>query len=206
MVLKQKYLLITATILMFLPLRMSAQWLETTIYIPNSLSGIAYPQTFTYNPTNNKFYCTNAGSDNVTVIDGATNSVITTIPVGDAPRAFAWNPVQNRTYVANNGSYSISVIRDEVGMEEDMDGATSSACNDIVISSNPAKTWCMVSSAVRINSIRMYNILGAMVLEGDAFEGCRARQVSLTGMSAGVYFIEVNAVDSEYIKRIIVTR
>ncbi len=56
--------------------------------------------------------------DNVTVIDGVGDSVITTIAVGDKPCAFAWNPVQNRIYVANYGSSSISVIRDVTGIEE----------------------------------------------------------------------------------------
>lgn len=60
---------------------LSAQWLETTIYLPDSLSGIAYPLVFTYNPTNNKIYVGGDG-DYVIVIDGATNQKIAKIPVG----------------------------------------------------------------------------------------------------------------------------
>jgi hypothetical protein len=33
-----------------------AQWLETTIYIPDSLCGVINPQTFAYNATNNRIY------------------------------------------------------------------------------------------------------------------------------------------------------
>jgi hypothetical protein len=33
-----------------------AQWLETTLYVPDSLSGMHDPHTFTYNATNNKIY------------------------------------------------------------------------------------------------------------------------------------------------------
>jgi hypothetical protein len=55
----------------------------------------------------------------VTVIDGATNEVVTTIGVGTAPIALAWNPAQNRVYVANQVSSSISVLRDSMsGVEE----------------------------------------------------------------------------------------
>jgi YVTN family beta-propeller protein len=41
------------------------------------------------------------GSDNVSVIDGATNQVIATIPVGDGPCALVWNSTNNKVYCAN---------------------------------------------------------------------------------------------------------
>ena len=80
---------------------LSAQWLETTIPVGD------YSWTLVYNSLNNKVYCANRSGDNVTVIDGATNSVITTISVGSGSRAFAWNPIQNRTYVANYWSFTV---------------------------------------------------------------------------------------------------
>jgi len=66
-----------------LPALLFSQWLETTIQVGDG------PCALVWNSTNNKVYCANSGSDSVTVIDGATNQVITTIPVGSAPRAFA---------------------------------------------------------------------------------------------------------------------
>ncbi len=33
-----------------------AQWLETTIFVPDSLSGTVLPRALTYNATNNKIY------------------------------------------------------------------------------------------------------------------------------------------------------
>ncbi len=73
-----------------------------------------------YNATNNKVYCASAVSDNVAVIDGATNGVVTTIAVGASPQAFTWNPAQNRVYAANRNGNSVSVIRDSTttGVEE----------------------------------------------------------------------------------------
>jgi len=73
----------------------NAQWLETTITVGDC------PVALVYNPTNNKVYCANYESDNVTVIDGATDSVITTIMVGDAPRSLGYNPTNNKVYCAN---------------------------------------------------------------------------------------------------------
>lgn len=58
--------------------------------------------------------------ENVAVIDGTTNTVITTIAVGVLPWAFAWNYAQNRIYVANYHGSSVSVMRDAMtGIEED---------------------------------------------------------------------------------------
>ena len=47
-------------------------------------------------------YVTNAGDDNVTVIDGATNTVVgTPIPVGAVHRDIAFNPNNGFMYVTN---------------------------------------------------------------------------------------------------------
>ena len=74
--------------------------------------GRVQPCALCYNPQDNKVYCANSGSDDVTVIDGASDSVVKTIAVGMDPCALTCNPAQNRIYVANYWSNSISVIRD----------------------------------------------------------------------------------------------
>jgi DNA-binding beta-propeller fold protein YncE len=48
-------------------------------------------------------------SNNVTVIDGATNNT-TTVAAGTWPYAVAVNPNTNQIYVVNNGSNNVSVI------------------------------------------------------------------------------------------------
>jgi YVTN family beta-propeller protein len=55
-------------------------------------------------------YITNAGSDNVSVIDTATNAVVATIPVGVSPTGVAVSADGTRVYIANSGSDSVSVI------------------------------------------------------------------------------------------------
>ncbi|NOR16878.1 hypothetical protein GQ543_04105, partial [candidate division WOR-3 bacterium] len=82
----------------------NAQWLETTIAVGDG------PRALVYNPTNNKVYCANWISDNVTVIDGATNAVITTIAVGSYPLALVYNPTDNKVYCANEVSDDVTVI------------------------------------------------------------------------------------------------
>jgi YVTN family beta-propeller protein len=57
----------------------------------------------------NKVYVANSGSNNVTVIDGATNAT-TTVTAGAFPRVIAVNPVSNKVYVANQISADVTVI------------------------------------------------------------------------------------------------
>ena len=82
---------------------LSAQWLETTIPVGNN------PWTLVYNSLNNKVYCANLFSNNVTVID-KYNSVIKIIPVGEKPRAFAYNSLNKKVYCANYISGNVTVI------------------------------------------------------------------------------------------------
>ncbi|HLB25375.1 MAG TPA: hypothetical protein VJM83_03495, partial [Nitrospirota bacterium] len=46
-------------------------------------------------------YIANNGSDDVSVIDTATNTVVATIPVGTQPRGVAVNLAGTRVYVTN---------------------------------------------------------------------------------------------------------
>jgi YVTN family beta-propeller protein len=70
-----------------------------------------YPWAVAVNPVTNKIYVANYNSNNVTMIDGATNAK-TTVPVGSTPQAVAVNPVTNKIYVANRGTNNVTVIDD----------------------------------------------------------------------------------------------
>lgn len=87
-----------------------AQWLETTIYIPDSLSGVIRPQAFTYNPTNNKIYVGGEYGNCVIVIDGPTNQKIAKIPAGSNISYLCYNPTNNKVYCANYVGNSVTVI------------------------------------------------------------------------------------------------
>ena len=57
-------------------------------------------------------YVTNASSNNVSVIDTTTNTVVVTVPLpsGSNPAGIAITPDGKRAYVANGGSNNVSVI------------------------------------------------------------------------------------------------
>lgn len=69
----------------------------------------SYPVAVAVNPLTNKIYVVNQSSNNVTVIDGATNHT-TSVPVGASPTALAINPVTNKIYVTNGNGDSVTVI------------------------------------------------------------------------------------------------
>jgi YVTN family beta-propeller protein len=63
------------------------------------------------NPTTNRVYVSNYYSDTVSVIDGASHTIVATVPVGTGPYyGVGVNPMTNRVYVANGLSDNVSVI------------------------------------------------------------------------------------------------
>jgi YVTN family beta-propeller protein len=74
-----------------------------------------------------KLYAVNADSNTVSVIDTTTNTVNTTIPVGNKPLGIAHNPVNNELYVANRDDDTVSVI----------DTTTDSVTTSIAVGDSP---------------------------------------------------------------------
>jgi YVTN family beta-propeller protein len=62
------------------------------------------------NPVTNLIYVANSDSNDVSVIDGSTNTVIHTVAVGANPAAILVDPVNNLVYVANHDGGDITVI------------------------------------------------------------------------------------------------
>ena len=89
------------------------------------------PLSIAANAATNKIYIPNSSSNDVTVIDGVTNTS-TTVAAGSAPVAVEVNPVTNKIYVADNGDNTVTVI----------DGATNST---ITVASGSAPTAVAVN-------------------------------------------------------------
>lgn len=77
----------------------------------------------------NRIYVANFNFDVVTVIDGATNTVITQIPVGVNPFRVGVNPLTNRIYVSNFTGNSVSVI----------DGVTNTVIATVPVGTTPGE-------------------------------------------------------------------
>lgn len=62
-------------------------------------------------------YCSNAGSDSITVFDKHARRVVAVIPTGRAPEGLAFDPRQPRAYVALSGEDQIAIIDINLGEE-----------------------------------------------------------------------------------------
>jgi YVTN family beta-propeller protein len=74
----------------------------------NTFNGIS-PYGVAFDSSNGDVYVTNFYSDSVSVINGATNTVIAGITVGLSPYGVAFDSSNGDVYVANEGSDSVSV-------------------------------------------------------------------------------------------------
>lgn len=145
---KWKVLFFSSLCLLF-PIFLSAQWLETTIYLPDSLTGVVYPQAFTYNVTNNTIYVGGSSGHCIIAIDGTTNQKIAKIPAGSDIIDLCWNSIDNKVYCANWGDDFVTVI----------DGITNSVItniqleeypNALVYNINNNKVYCAIDEGDKV--------------------------------------------------------
>ncbi len=88
----------------------STNSIVATIGVGPASSGVG-PVGVAYNPSNNFVYVVNhAPSSTVSVINGTSNTVVTTVAVGGYSYYATFDPANNNVYVSNFFSNSISVI------------------------------------------------------------------------------------------------
>jgi YVTN family beta-propeller protein len=101
------------------PTYASAGYVKYTLFLLNNtlLKGNvigagngAGPDAVAYDSANNYIYIANKGSNEVSVINCTTNSVIASISVGSWPEAVTYDSASNYLYVANWESSNVSVI------------------------------------------------------------------------------------------------
>ncbi len=83
-------------------------------FVNNAGNGIG-PSGVAYDSSNGYLYVTNLNSNSVSVINGASNTVIDTIAVGLEPRGVAFDSSNGYLYVANYNSGTISIIATTTG-------------------------------------------------------------------------------------------
>jgi YVTN family beta-propeller protein len=79
------------------------------------------------NPVTNRIYVTNSNDGTVSVIDGASNTVIATVFLGStSPWGVGVDPVRNIAYVSQSVDFGVAVI----------DGATNAPIGSIYVDGN----------------------------------------------------------------------
>lgn len=126
------------TTILLLPLLLPAQWVETTIYVPDSLCGVRYLGPLTYNAIDNTIYVGGDLFDHVIAIDGATDEKIAKIAVTGKCRSLCWNSTNNKVYYADSVVTVIDGAINEVICT--IPGGTSPWC--LVYNSTSNKIYC----------------------------------------------------------------
>ena len=105
------------------------------VVVLSLFAGAAHPAPFAY--------ITNQGSNNVSVIDTATNTVVATVAVGTGPYGVAVNPAGTRAYVTNRLSNKYSVIDT---FTKTVIATVAVGTNPIGVAVNPAGTRAYVAN------------------------------------------------------------
>ncbi len=103
------------------PSSAAGQWLEETIYLPDSLSGVVFPSVITCSPVSNKVYVSGMHMDGyrrfgadcwVVVLDGTSDRIIGRIPVPTEVTAICYNATDNKVYVNGHDEDSTLTVID----------------------------------------------------------------------------------------------
>jgi YVTN family beta-propeller protein len=94
----------------------AAPWLSTAAAADTGFTRIRVgelPTSIAVNPTTNRVYVSNFFTQNLSILDGTTNTVAATLPLGFAPRAVTVDSVKNRVYAAgvNQTSGMVAVTK-----------------------------------------------------------------------------------------------
>ena len=88
----------------------TAQWLEKTIYLPDSFGGPARPNRIFYHSANNTVFIFGYHHSAILVLDGVTHRKIARIDLPDDAGNFCYNPQENKLYVTEYYGNSVYVI------------------------------------------------------------------------------------------------
>jgi YVTN family beta-propeller protein len=121
-------------------------------------SSATNPKAVAVNPVTNKIYVANNGSKNVTVIDGSTDTVKTTVTVGNAPIDVAVNPQTNKIYVANITDGTVSVID---GSSDTVTGTVTVGSAPKALAVNPVTNLVYVANSGSTNGTNYVSVINA---------------------------------------------
>ena len=99
----------------------------TTIGVLGFIPVGSHPYAVAVDNVTGTIYVANEGSNNVSVIDSASNTIIATVPTGLQPWGIAVDSGTDTIFVTNSGSNDVSVI----------DGATNTVTATIPVGTNP---------------------------------------------------------------------
>jgi YVTN family beta-propeller protein len=102
------------------------------------------PDAVGVDPSTDAVYVANVADDTVSVINGATNSVVRILAVGSSPESLAVEPSTDSIYVANFGDDTVSTID---GITNAVTGTLAVGVGPDALATNPASNAMYVANA-----------------------------------------------------------
>jgi YVTN family beta-propeller protein len=87
-----------------------AQWVESTVFIPDSFGGLAMPNCLVYDPADNRVFVAGEEEQSILVLDAADGHRLARIPLAAQVRALCYNPINNKVYAAAGDLDEVAVI------------------------------------------------------------------------------------------------
>src|SRR5260370_34568936 len=137
-VLSPRYLLALGLLLWLGIAPAHGEMVWTTVSLTDGVHRWLCPNAIAVNPAGNKIYVANYWGNDVSVIDGQSNTLTATVPAGTHPVAIAVNPVTGKIYVANQNSNNMNVIDGADANNATVTVADANAMGPIAIAVNPA--------------------------------------------------------------------
>lgn len=133
----------------------TSAWAADPYVQSNTVTVGSAPLDVAYAPNGLKAYVLNNGSDSVSVIDTATNTVTATITVGTGPAGIAVAPNGSIAVVANYASQNVSIIDLSDNTVKQTIAIASSAPKSVVFSPNSDKVY--ISSQTSTEKVYVIN-------------------------------------------------
>ncbi len=133
-------------LLMALVAASSGQWLEGTVFIPDSFGGLRMPNFLAFDATDNRVFVAGALTRTILVLDGTDGHRLGRIPFQADVSALCYNPLGNRIYAAAADRNAVAVI-DAAAMQ--VVTTVSAGTNPCALTYDPTsnKVYCVNTSS-----------------------------------------------------------
>jgi YVTN family beta-propeller protein len=157
-------------------------------------------------------FVANSSSNTVSVIDVTSNTVVTTINVGNGPYGIAVDQTTNKVYVTNQNDKTISIIGRSVTSVKQISQLMPdhfALSQNYPNPMNPSTTISFNLPVKSFVSLKVFDMLGrevASIISQELPAGTYARQWNAGKMSSGVYFYRLQAGSFTQTKRLVLLK
>jgi YVTN family beta-propeller protein len=166
------------------------------------IPGLAFTAGLAVSPDGSKVYIADNGANQISVVDGVTNSVTATIPVGNQPYGLVITPDGSKVYVANSADNTESVVETAtntvvatIPVGQQPNGVAITASGDKVYTTNT--TVSVISTATNsvattINGFGSFSSLGGIAIAAPLVQSAPKSTHTCNGVYSGTFLGDIH--------------